>query len=66
MAEKQRFAVLLLDISLGGDMDGFELAARLRGIDNTAHTPIVFVSGSRQAKTHIQRGYDLGAVDLSF
>lgn len=63
LAEQQRFAVLLLDISLGGGMDGFEVAARLRGIENTAHTPIVFISGDRQTKTHIQRGYDLGAVD---
>ena len=63
LAEQQRFAVLLLDISLGGGMDGFELAVRLRGIENTARAPIVFISGARQTKTHLQRGYDLGAVD---
>jgi signal transduction histidine kinase len=63
LANKQRFAVMLLDISLGGGMDGFDLASKLRDIENTAQTPIVFVSGSRQTKSHMQRGYELGAVD---
>ena len=63
LAETQRFAVVLLDISLGGGMDGFELAAKLRAIENTAHSPIVFITGSSQSKDQMQRGYDIGAVD---
>jgi two-component system, sensor histidine kinase and response regulator len=59
---RQEFAVLLLDVQMP-DMDGFELAALIRGHQRYAHIPIIFISTVNRSEMHIFKGYALGAVD---
>jgi len=60
---RRRVAVIILDINLPG-MNGFETAQLIRGTEELASTPIIFLTGDAAAATDLQRGYDLGAVDF--
>src|SRR5690242_5302889 len=55
------FAVILLDVSLPG-LDGFETARRIRTLDRSRHTPIIFISAHEEGNAPI-KAYTLGAVD---
>lgn len=59
---KQEFALILLDVSMPV-LDGFETAALIRQRQQSAQTPIIFVSAVSDSETHVSRGYSLGAVD---
>ena len=59
------FAVALLDIMMP-DMDGFELAERLRENDLGSGIPIIFITAINKEQRHVFRGYELGAVDYLF
>src|SRR5687767_4363699 len=59
---RQSFAVILLDLRMPG-MDGFETAKLIRTRPSSAHTPIIFLSGSTD-EDDIRRAYELGAVDF--
>jgi two-component system sensor histidine kinase BarA len=37
--------LIILDVDLGGDIDGFELHRRIRQMPHHHHTPVLFVSG---------------------
>ncbi|MBI1861528.1 MAG: response regulator [Deltaproteobacteria bacterium] len=54
------FAVVLLDVKMPV-MDGFETAKLIRESRRTQHTPIIFVTASREASAF--KGYGVGAVD---
>jgi PAS domain S-box-containing protein len=56
------FAVILLDVNMP-DMDGFETASLIRQRQNSAKTPIIFITAMLDTDTHVTRGYSLGAVD---
>jgi len=56
------FALAILDILMPG-MDGYELAALLRGDPRTCHLPIIFMTAAYGEEHQIFKGYDLGAVD---
>ncbi|MGV3533693.1 MAG: response regulator, partial [Chthoniobacteraceae bacterium] len=56
------FAVILLDVHMPG-MDGFETAQLIRDRRKSAHTPIIFVTGSQEWED-MERAYSLGAVDF--
>ena len=61
--KSRRFAMILLDVHLGG-IDGFEVARELRAAGGAnATTPIVFVSAIYVHEDDAFRGYRLGAVD---
>jgi len=60
---QHRVAVIVLDINLPG-MNGFETAQLIRGTEELASTPIIFLTGDTEAGNDLQRGYDLGAVDF--
>lgn len=60
---QHQVAVIILDINLPG-MDGFETAQLIRGTEELASTPIIFLTGDAAAGSDLQRGYDLGAVDF--
>lgn len=55
-------AVIILDVNMP-DLDGFELAETIRQHPRHQHTPIVFVSATRDADEDRLRGYATGAVD---
>jgi CheY-like chemotaxis protein/DNA-binding CsgD family transcriptional regulator len=53
--------VVLLDAMMPG-MDGFEVAKRLKGMPQTAHIPIIFMTGLTETE-HLVAALEAGAVD---
>ncbi|MCK0176934.1 EAL domain-containing protein [Mycolicibacterium sp. F2034L] len=58
---QRRVTVVVLDVNMPG-MNGFETAQLIREAEETASTPIIFLTGQADAGD-LGRGYDLGAVD---
>ena len=56
------FALAILDVQMPG-MDGYELAALLRGDPKTAHLPVIFLTASHGEEVQVFKGYEAGAVD---
>lgn len=65
MARSLRPDVVLLDIELGesGDLDGFEILARLKSDETTSDAAVIFLSASASTEARV-RGLDLGAIDF--
>lgn len=59
------FALILMDVQMP-EMDGFETAELIRGNEQTAHIPIIFVTAINKDDKHVFKGYSLGAVDYIF
>lgn len=59
------FAVVLMDVQMP-ELDGFETARLIRERDRTRRTPIIFLTAISTDRTHVTRGYSLGAVDYLF
>ncbi|MBI5212655.1 MAG: response regulator, partial [Nitrospirae bacterium] len=64
-ALEYNFAIILLDVQMP-DMDGFETAELLRGIERTKYVPIIFVTAISHEEKHVFKGYEVGAVDYLF
>lgn len=45
MSQKNKPKAILTDLHMPGGMSGYELVARLRSKDGTAHTPIIIITG---------------------
>ncbi|HEX5460178.1 MAG TPA: hybrid sensor histidine kinase/response regulator [Steroidobacteraceae bacterium] len=58
-------ALALLDVQMP-EMNGFELAERMRGTMRTAHVPIIFITAGAHDQRRLFRGYEIGAVDFLF
>ena len=56
------FAVILLDVNMPG-MDGFETAKAIREREESAHTPIIFLTAFAE-DSHVAEAYAQGAVDF--
>jgi PAS domain S-box-containing protein len=56
------FALALLDVNMP-EMNGYELAALMRGERNHSAVPIIFVTAAYGQKEQIFQGYSAGAVD---
>ena len=56
-------ALAILDVQMP-DMDGYELAAFVRGDRKNEHLPIIFLSAVYSDDYHIFKGYESGAVDF--
>jgi signal transduction histidine kinase len=56
-------ALALIDVQMP-EMDGFELAGLMRGVERTRHVPIIFVTASSRRDDWVFQGYDAGAVDF--
>ncbi|MBX3022748.1 MAG: hybrid sensor histidine kinase/response regulator [Bdellovibrionales bacterium] len=65
LAEQHDFAVILLDVQMP-IMDGFETARRLREMERSRCTPIVFVTAIHRTEAYEELGYIAGAVDFLF
>ncbi|HET9452416.1 MAG TPA: response regulator, partial [Aggregicoccus sp.] len=62
-ALREEFACILLDVHMGGGMDGFETARILKTRERSRHTPILFLTGTVQDRGFLHRAYEYGAVD---
>ncbi|MBI3843886.1 MAG: GAF domain-containing protein [Planctomycetes bacterium] len=58
-------AVAIIDVMMP-EMDGFELAELIRGVDRTRHVPIIFVTAGSKAEYRVFTGYKTGAIDFLF
>lgn len=54
--------LILSDIQMP-DIDGFQFAEYLKGIENTKNIPIIFITGIYDKDEYLQKGYDLGAIE---
>lgn len=59
--ECQQLALLLLDVSMPG-LNGYEVLQQLRADPNTAHIPVIFITGQSD-ETAEEYGLRLGAAD---
>jgi signal transduction histidine kinase len=55
-------AVAIIDVQMP-EMDGFELATLMRGVEKTRYVPIVFVTAGGRETSRMFKGYAVGAVD---
>jgi two-component system sensor histidine kinase/response regulator len=62
---KHEAALAILDVNMPG-MNGFELAALMRGSPRTSHVPIIFLTATTEDASRTFRGYEAGAVDFLY
>ncbi len=62
---RHEIALVLLDVQMP-EVNGFELAEIMRGVERTKSVPIVFVTAGAPDSSWEFRGYDAGAVDFLF
>lgn len=58
-------ALALVDVQMP-EMDGFQLAETMRGVQRTRDVPIIFVTAGSSDRHRQFQGYDSGAVDFLF
>ena len=58
-------ALAILDVQMP-EIDGFELAELMRGMERTRRVPIIFLTAGALDQQRQFRGYDAGAVDFLF
>lgn len=59
---RHEYALALVDVQMP-DMDGFELVELMRLQPTTSLLPVIFLTAINTDKTHIYRGYEVGAID---
>ncbi|MDP2323960.1 MAG: diguanylate cyclase [Gammaproteobacteria bacterium] len=62
LMESEPVSIVLLDVQMP-DMDGFEVARRIRANPRIASTPIILVTGEADNEASVAGGYDAGAID---
>jgi len=62
LIEENDFALAILDIQMP-DMDGFELAMKIRSLKNRDLVPIIFLTSYFSDEIQMFKGYDNGAID---
>ncbi len=58
-------ALAILDVQMP-EMNGFELAELMRGMERTKHVPIIFLTAGAADRQRLFKGYEAGAVDFLF
>src|ERR1044072_5842634 len=59
---KNEYSVIILDVQMP-DMDGYEVAEAISGLNKTKDIPIIFLSAVNIDKRFIAKGYDSGGVE---
>ena len=59
---KNEYSLIILDVQMP-DMDGYEVAEAISGLNKTRDIPIIFLSAVNIDKRFITKGYDSGGVD---
>src|SRR5215204_3536733 len=59
---RNEYALIILDVQMP-EMDGYEVAEAVTGLNKTKDIPIIFLSAVNIDKRFITKGYDSGAVD---
>ena len=59
---ERNVAVAIIDVQMP-EMDGFELATLMRGVEKTRCVPIVMVTAGSREPSRMFKGYEVGAVD---
>jgi two-component system, sensor histidine kinase and response regulator len=59
------FSLALVDVQMP-EMDGFELAELMRGMERTRRVPIIFVTAGARDPHRVFKGYETGAVDFLY
>jgi signal transduction histidine kinase len=65
LLEHDEFALAILDVQMP-QMNGFELAALMRGTEKTRSIPIIFVTAAGKELEYSFQGYETGAVDFLY
>ena len=61
-ATERQFALILLDVQMP-EMDGFEVARRLRRTTGGRETPIIFLTAIHREARYARTGYEVGGAD---
>jgi signal transduction histidine kinase/DNA-binding response OmpR family regulator len=59
---EESFAVVLLDVQMP-EMDGFEVARRIRALESGNEVPIIFLTAIHRDEVQVKQGYAIGAAD---
>ncbi|MFY9073380.1 hybrid sensor histidine kinase/response regulator [Malaciobacter mytili] len=59
---KNEINLILTDIQMP-EIDGFEFAEYLKGIEKTKDIPLIFITGIYDKDEYKRRGYDIGAIE---
>jgi len=59
---KNNIDLILSDIQMP-EIDGFQFAEYLKGVDKTKNIPIIFITGIYDKDEYKKHGYDLGAIE---
>ena len=59
---REEFAVVLLDVQMP-EMDGFEVASKIRSMDHGRELPIIFLTAIHRDESFAKQGYKSGAAD---
>lgn len=62
IAKSQKPDLILLDILLGEDMDGYVVCKKLKADEDTAKIPVIFITVLDEIDDE-EKGFDVGAVD---
>lgn len=60
LLEQENFDLILMDVDLGGEKDGFDIAEEIRKIDKML--PIIFTT-AKKSVLDLERGFNIGSMD---
>lgn len=62
---KEKISLILVDVQMP-EMDGYEFIEIIKQHPNTSNIPTIFVTAISDEPKHINKAYDLGAIDFLF
>ncbi len=65
LSQHHDLSLILLDV-LMPDMNGYQVAEKLRALPGTQYVPIIFVTGSERSNEILVDSYQSGAIDVLF